>query len=51
MKNKTILNKISTVDELLLELKDLYENGKMTVEEQASYENFIYNISDRVLDM
>ena len=48
MNNKNILNKISKVDELLQELKELYDEGKMTVEEEASYENFLYNLNDTI---
>jgi len=39
---------ISKVDELLLELEELYESEKMSDEEGASYENFLYNLRDRI---
>jgi len=48
MNNK---DKIKLIEELLFELKDKIEKGKMSVEDEGSYENFIYNLKDLILDL
>jgi len=44
-------NKIKTIEDLLLQLKESMEKGEMSVEEEASYENFLYNLKDLILDV
>jgi len=48
MNNK---DKIKLIEELLFELKDKMERGEMSVEDEGSYENFIYNLKDLILDL
>jgi hypothetical protein len=48
-KIKAISDKINTVKKILFELKKM-ENGKMTVEEETIYMNFMYDLKDIVLE-
>jgi len=48
MNNK---DKIKLIEDLLFELKNKMERGEMSIEDEGSYENFLYNLKDLVLDV
>ena len=48
MNNK---DKIKLIEDLLFELKNKMERGEMSIEDEGSYENFIYNLKDLILDL